>query len=69
MSWQPEPPALLLCPPARSARARVAMECVRVSSVVSDRFLKVVPVIERPGAKGGGSYIRPGAVWRHGKLF
>ena len=54
MSWQPEPPALLLCPPARSARARVAMECVRVSSVVSDRFLKVVPVIERPGAKGGG---------------
>ena len=30
------------------------MECVRVSSVVSDRFLKVVPVIERPGAKGGG---------------
>ena len=64
MSWQPEPPALLLCPPARSARARVAMECVRVSSVVSDRFLKVVPVIERPGAKGGGSYIRPGAVWR-----
>ena len=47
----------------------MAMECVRVSSVVSDRFLKVVPVIERPGAKGGGSYIRPGAVWRHGKLF
>ena len=52
--WQPEPPALLGASPRDLARARVAMECVRVSSVVSDRFLKVVPVIERPGAKGGG---------------